>query len=84
MRGPDLTDIRLVWRAASTGDGPRPRRDRAILALLFDLGLWRSELCGIDLADVEPGPLPEMRAGRLVSRRSIGVRRDDLAAADRP
>jgi integrase/recombinase XerC len=56
MRGPDLVDIRLVWRAAAAGDGPRERRDRCVLALLFDLGLRRAELCGIDLADVEPGP----------------------------
>jgi integrase/recombinase XerC len=46
MRRPDLTDVRLVWRAASTGDGASQRRDRAILALLFDLGLRRSELWG--------------------------------------
>jgi integrase/recombinase XerC len=56
MRGPDLTDVRLLWRAASIGDGPRERRDRAVLALLFDLGLRRAELCGIDRADVEAGP----------------------------
>src|SRR5207247_8644242 len=57
MRGPDLVDVRLVWRSAAVaGDGPRERRDRAILALLFDLGLRRGELCTLDLADVEPGP----------------------------
>jgi integrase/recombinase XerC len=56
MRGPDLVDVRLVWRAAAAGDGPKERRDRCVLALLFDLGLRRAELCGIDLADVEPGP----------------------------
>jgi site-specific recombinase XerC len=39
--------------AARRGDGKTARRDRAILALLFDLGLRRGELCGLDLADVE-------------------------------
>jgi integrase/recombinase XerC len=56
MRGPDLVDVRLVWRAAAACDGPRQRRDRCVLALLFDLGLRRAELCGIDLVDVESGP----------------------------
>jgi integrase/recombinase XerC len=56
MRGPDLVDVRLLWRAAASGDGPRDRRDRCIIALLFDLGLRRGELCALDLADVETGP----------------------------
>ncbi|HZW32981.1 MAG TPA: tyrosine-type recombinase/integrase [Isosphaeraceae bacterium] len=57
MRGPDVVDVRLVWRAAAAaGEGPRGRRDRCVLALLFDLGLRRGELCTLDLADVEVGP----------------------------
>ncbi len=57
MRGPDLLDVRLLWRAAiGAGDEPRARRDRAILACLFDLGLRRAELCNLDRADVEAGP----------------------------
>ncbi|HZW32116.1 MAG TPA: tyrosine-type recombinase/integrase [Isosphaeraceae bacterium] len=57
MRGPDAVGVRLTWLAAAArGDGPRARRDRCMLALLFDLGLRRAELCAIDLADVEPGP----------------------------
>jgi integrase/recombinase XerC len=57
MRGPDLLDVRLLWRAAvAAGDKSRARRDRAILACLFDLGLRRAELCNLDRADVEPGP----------------------------
>jgi integrase/recombinase XerC len=56
MRGPDLADTRLLFRAADRqGDSKRARRDRAITALLFDLGLRRAELCGLDLADIEPG-----------------------------
>ena len=57
MRGPDLLDVRLLWCAAiGAGDEPRARRDRAILACLFDLGLRRAELCNLDRADVEAGP----------------------------
>lgn len=57
MRGPDLLDVRLLWRAAiGAGDDSRARRNRAILACLFDLGLRRAELCSLDLADVEAGP----------------------------
>jgi integrase/recombinase XerC len=54
VRGPGLADLQLINRAAAVmGDSPQARRDRAILALLFDLGLRRAELCGLDLADVE-------------------------------
>ena len=57
MRGPDLLDVRLLWRAAiGAGDDSRARRDRAILACLFDLGLRRAELCNLDRSDVEAGP----------------------------
>ena len=54
MSGPDLADTRLLFRAADgMGDRKPARRDRAIVAMLFDLGLRRAELCGLDLADVE-------------------------------
>jgi integrase/recombinase XerC len=56
MRGPDLVDVRLTWRTVARGDGPRQCRDRAIVAMLFDLGLRRGELCALELADVEAGP----------------------------
>ena len=54
MRGPGLADLQLMTRAAAAmGDRKPARRDRAVLAILFDLGLRRAELCGLDLADVE-------------------------------
>jgi integrase/recombinase XerC len=57
MRGPDLLDVRLLWRAAvGAGDDSRARRNRAILACLFDLGLRRAELCNLDRPDIEAGP----------------------------
>lgn len=39
--------------AAVVGDGPRDRRDRAILEVLYGTGLRISELCGLSLADVD-------------------------------
>jgi integrase/recombinase XerC len=54
MRGPGLADLQLINRAAAAmGDSKRARRDRAILATLFDLGLRRAELRRLDLHDVE-------------------------------
>jgi integrase/recombinase XerD len=38
---------------AVPGDGPRPRRDRAILEMLYGGGLRISELVGLDLGDVD-------------------------------
>jgi len=53
-RGPDLADTRLLFRtAAAMGHHKLAIRDRAILAMLFDLGLRRAEVCNLDLADVE-------------------------------
>lgn len=63
MRGPDLADARLLFRAASAmGDQAFARRDLAIMALLYDLGLRRAEVCGLDLADVEPGQVGQIVA----------------------
>ena len=57
MRGPDLLDVRLLWCAAiGAGTDSRARRDRAILARSFDLGLRRAELCNLDRTDIEAGP----------------------------
>jgi site-specific recombinase XerD len=39
---------------APEGDDPVSRRDRAILELLYGSGLRVAELCGLDVADVDP------------------------------
>lgn len=54
VRGPDRDERKRVFRAMrDAGDDPRARRDRAIVALLFGLGLRRGEVVALDLADVD-------------------------------
>ena len=47
--------VALARRDWSRNRSPA-RRDRAILACLFDLGLRRAELCYLDRTDIEAGP----------------------------
>jgi integrase/recombinase XerC len=54
VRGPDAAEFRRLWKVArERGEGPKARRDRAMVALLYDLALRRNEVCSLDLADVE-------------------------------
>lgn len=54
VRGPDKAERRRLWKAAAgLGDDRRARRDRAALALLFDLGLRRAEVVALDVEHVE-------------------------------
>lgn len=51
-RGPGVEGFRSLL-AASGGTGRKATRDRAILRLLFDLGLRRAEVCRLDVGDVD-------------------------------
>lgn len=64
--GPDPTERRKLWKAIRRDDSIRGRRDRAIVALLFDLALRRAEVAALDLADVDPraGTVAVLRKGR--------------------
>jgi integrase/recombinase XerC len=54
VRGPDRDGWRKLWKAAKgQGDGRQARRDRAIISLLYDLALRRTEVVTLDLADVD-------------------------------
>ncbi|WP_106537486.1 site-specific tyrosine recombinase XerD [Haloactinopolyspora alba] len=49
-----LADVERLLGAASTGDGPRALRDRALLELLYGSGARISEAVGLDCDDLDP------------------------------
>lgn len=54
VRGPDQADRKKLWKTLKArGDGTAARRDRALVALLFDLALRRAEVVSLDLADLD-------------------------------
>jgi integrase/recombinase XerC len=54
VRGPDKGERKRLWRyLRSLDDSPRNRRDRALIALLFDLALRRAEVLALHLADFD-------------------------------
>ena len=53
-RGPGAEGVRKLLDTTA-GEGPRERRDRAVLRLLFDLGLRRGEVASLDFADLDLG-----------------------------
>lgn len=52
-RGPGVDGYRALLGATSEADTEKGARDHAILRLLFDLGLRRSEVCQLDIEDLE-------------------------------
>lgn len=51
-RGPGRENVQKMM-AAAEGETPAQRRDRAILRLLYDLGLRRGELTSLDVVDID-------------------------------
>jgi integrase/recombinase XerC len=71
-RGPGPDGWALMSAAlVALGDGPRARRDRAIVRLLHDRGLRRGEVCGLDLAhfDAERRTVAVLGKGRAERER---------------
>jgi integrase/recombinase XerC len=52
-RGPGREGFRRLLNAIPDVDTPKGRRDRAVLRLLYDLGLRRAEVCGLDVGDYD-------------------------------
>jgi integrase/recombinase XerC len=52
-RGPGLDGTRALLSAASEKSPAKAARDTAIIRLMFDLGLRRGEVVGLDLEDVD-------------------------------
>jgi integrase/recombinase XerC len=61
-RGPGRVGFRCLLALLDTDDSPRTRRDRALLRLLFDLGLRRGEAVALDTDDLD------VQAGTLFVR----------------
>jgi integrase/recombinase XerC len=52
-RGPGLNGVRLLLNEVERGSNAKSVRDRAILRLLYDLGLRRSEVVTLDIGDLD-------------------------------
>lgn len=63
-RGPGVEGVRKVATVAHQRGDPKGLRDQAILRLLFDLGLRRAEVIGLDLEDLDVGNRSLMVLGK--------------------
>ncbi len=52
-RGPGRTGVRALLHSLDANDAPKAHRDRAILRLLYDCGLRRGEVVGLDVEHVD-------------------------------
>lgn len=67
-RGPSLEKLRLMMNAARSHRSPiKAIRDEAILRLMFDCGLRRAEVVGLNIGDFDPeeGSLEILGKGRI-------------------
>jgi integrase/recombinase XerC len=81
VRGPDVAGFRRLLDVLAGRDNEKARRDRAILRLLYDVALRRSELVGLDLADVdlEAAELRVIRKGKR-ERQALTLPPETVAA----
>ncbi len=81
-RGPGVSGFRAMLTALDgMSDRPLVRRDRAILRLLFDLGLRRAEVTRLDRADIdlEAGTVAVLGKGRT-ERQTLTLPAPTIAA----
>lgn len=57
-RGPGIEAVRRMIAVTDDEQGALGARDRAMVRLLFDMGLRRGEVAGLDLADLEDTATP--------------------------
>jgi integrase/recombinase XerC len=65
-RGPGQAGFCKLLEALAGRNDPKARRDRALLRLMYDLGLRRAEVVGLDVGDLDVGDLD-------VAARSVAV-----------
>jgi integrase/recombinase XerD len=70
--------VRLVESVA--GDRPSDLRDRAVLEVLYGCGCRVSELCGLDVTDLDPGEATLLLRGKGRKQRLVPVGEPALAA----
>ncbi len=66
-RGPGKKAIQDMLTVAATRKDPKGRRDTALLRLMYDLGLRRGEIVGLDLLDLDlqRGTISALGKGKL-------------------
>ncbi|MCP4572136.1 MAG: tyrosine recombinase [bacterium] len=72
--------VRLVESVA--GDRPADLRDRAVLEVLYGCGCRVSELCGLDVTDLDPGEATLLLRGKGRKQRLVPVGEPALAALE--
>lgn len=81
---PDVLSIAQVERLLNWGDGGAPvdLRDRAALEMLYGCGCRVSELCGLDVTDLDPAEATVRLRGKGSKERQVPVGEPALAAVD--
>ena len=74
---------RAVEAPKTDDDGPERLRDLALLEVLYATGLRVSELCGLDLNDVDPVRQTVRTLGKGSKERTVPIGAPALAALDR-